>query len=106
MEDDVPAVKHSRSSTITVEAEYELFLNNDWTGENPLDFYRLKGTQDIFKRLVVIPKQILCAPATTAGEARRVQNPAEYLLQKLPVPVDIVLEFVSDGKLDTIPAHT
>ncbi|GAV08299.1 hypothetical protein RvY_18014 [Ramazzottius varieornatus] len=70
MEDDVPAVKHSRSSTITVEAEYELFLNNDWTGENPLDFYRLKGTQDSFKRLVVITKQILCAPATTAGIER------------------------------------
>ncbi|GAU89855.1 hypothetical protein RvY_02357 [Ramazzottius varieornatus] len=70
MEDEVPLTKTKQSPAITVEAEYELYLNNDWSGENPLNFYRMKGTQDIFKRMCVIAKQILCAPATTAGIER------------------------------------
>ncbi|GAU99356.1 hypothetical protein RvY_10373 [Ramazzottius varieornatus] len=70
MEDEVPLAKTKRSPAITVEAEYELYLNNDWSGENSLNFYRMKGTQDIFKRMCVIAEQILCAPATTAGIER------------------------------------
>ncbi|GAU96371.1 hypothetical protein RvY_07827 [Ramazzottius varieornatus] len=56
MEDEVSLAKTKQSPAITVEAEYELYLNNDWSGENPLNFYRMKGTQDIFKRMCVIAK--------------------------------------------------
>ncbi|GAU97635.1 hypothetical protein RvY_08899 [Ramazzottius varieornatus] len=49
MEDEVPLAKTKQSPAITAEAEYELYLNNDWSGENPLNFYRMKGTQRYFQ---------------------------------------------------------
>ena len=59
-----------KASAVSIETEFQLYLDSNWDKENPLDFYRQKENQDLFKRLSIIAKQVLCAPATTAGIER------------------------------------
>ena len=52
----------------SVQAEFELYLDNKEICDDPLLFWKKHSTH--FPRLSILAKQIFCAPASTAGVER------------------------------------
>ena len=53
---------------LSVQAEFQLYLDDRSTAGNPLAFW--EANKDKFKRLARVSRQTLCAPGATAGVER------------------------------------